>query len=216
MDRTPRVLVADASVPTRVGLGRTLLAGGFEIAGEADEAESAVRIALSERPDVAILSIDLPGGGVDAARRIAAGLPSAKIVIMSERPTGEELLAAVRSGATGYLGKDVSGARLSHVVNAVLAGEVALPRRHTQHLLEELRGRDIRRTLLAARTGARLTGREWEVLELLSESASTAEIALRLGISDVTVRRHVASLLSKLGVKDRASAAKMIRGPSIE
>jgi len=88
---------------------------------------------------------------------------------------------------------------------------VALPRRYTGHLLEALRGRDVRRALVAARTNTTLSEREWEVLQMLAGEASTAEMAQALGISEVTVRRHVGSLLAKLGVPDRASAADVLR-----
>jgi DNA-binding NarL/FixJ family response regulator len=94
---------------------------------------------------------------------------------------------------------------------ASCAGEVALPRRYTNHLLDELRGRDVERTLVAAQASAALTDRQWEILRLLGQSASTAQMAERLGISEVTVRRHVSSLLAKLGVADRAEAVRVLR-----
>ena len=97
------------------------------------------------------------------------------------------------------------------VLRAVLDGEVALPRRLSRRLVDALRGRDARRAELAARAGASLTDREWEVLELLADDRSTAEIAQRLGISAVTARRHISSLVAKLGVPDRASAADLLR-----
>ena len=92
-----------------------------------------------------------------------------------------------------------------------MRGEVALSRRHTQHLLDALRGRENERTLVTAQANAPLTDREWEVLRLLGDSASTGQLAQRLGISQVTVRRHVSSLLRKLGVADRAGAAMVLR-----
>ena len=84
------------------------------------------------------------------------------------------------------------------------------PRQYTQHLLDELRGREIDRTRVAAHANAALTDREWEVLRLLGEGASTAQMAQRLGISEVTVRRHVSSVVGKLGVSDRAGAAGVL------
>jgi ATP/maltotriose-dependent transcriptional regulator MalT len=93
----------------------------------------------------------------------------------------------------------------------VLAGETALPRRHSQHLIHALRGREERRARLAERAGASLTDREWEVLELLANDLSTSQIAHQLGITDVTARRHISSLVAKLGVADRASAVALVR-----
>jgi DNA-binding NarL/FixJ family response regulator len=93
----------------------------------------------------------------------------------------------------------------------VLAGEVALPRRYTEHLLEELRGRDAQRTVVSARAGVELTHREWEVLRLLADGRTTGEMAMRLGVSQVTVRRHVSTSLRKLRLPDRVSAIAMLR-----
>jgi DNA-binding NarL/FixJ family response regulator len=153
---------------------------------------------------------DLPGGGIDGARAIAARVPGTKVIVLSPRPEGKELLAAVLAGAAGYLSKAISLERLPHALDGVIRGEVALPRRYTQHLLEELRGREIDRTRVAAHANSALTDREWEILRLLGDSASTVQMAQRLGISEVTVRRHVSSVLGKLGVADRASAAGVL------
>ena len=91
-----------------------------------------------------------------------------------------------------------------------MRGEVALPRQYTERLLDELRGREIDRARVAAHANAALTDREWDVLRLLGEGASTAQMAQRLGISEVTVRRHVSSVVAKLGVSDRAGAAGVL------
>ena len=210
----PRVLVAGSDAPTRVGLRLALTEGGFDVGAEAATADEAVEIALAGGFDVGLIDIALPGDGLDAARRIAARLPGLRLVLLTPRPSGDELLAAVLAGASGYLAKSISSARLPAALRGVLDGEVALPRRYTDHVLEALRGRDVRRALVAARTNAALTEREWEVLQMLAGDASTAEMARGLGISEVTVRRHVSSLLAKLGVRDRASAAMLLRpGP---
>jgi DNA-binding NarL/FixJ family response regulator len=214
MTSAPRVLVADADAPTRAGLRLALAEAGFDVGAEATTADEAVEAALAGAFDVGLLDVELPGDGIEAAHRIAARVPAMRLVLLTRRPTGEELLAAVLAGASGYLGKDISSTRLPQALRGVLAGEVALPRRYTHHVLEALRGRDVRRALVAARTNAALTEREWEVLQMLAGDASTAEMARGLGISEVTVRRHVSSLLAKLGVSDRASAAMLLRPAS--
>jgi DNA-binding NarL/FixJ family response regulator len=170
-----------------------------------------VEAALDRRVELVLLASDLPDGGIEAVRRISAGLPGARVVVLTEQLTGDELVKAVEAGAVGYLGKDVAANRLPRVLRALLEGEVAFPRRHTGHLIDALRGQDARRALIGARTGARLSEREWEVLELLAADASTAEIAQRLAISQVTVRRHVSSLVRKLGAADRAGAVALLR-----
>jgi DNA-binding NarL/FixJ family response regulator len=166
--------------------------------------------ALELDPDIAMLAASLPGGGIEAARQIAAQRPRVRLVIVSDDPSGEELLEAVMAGASGYLGRDVSAHRLPTALRAVLAGEVALPRRHTQHLLETLRGREVRRATVTAHASSPITDREWEVLQLLANGASTAEIAHRLRISAVTVRRHSSSIMAKLGLPDRTSVAELL------
>ncbi len=211
MSQRGRVLLAERDGPTRVGLRMALNRAGFEVVAEARDSESAVEAALEQRPDIALVSTDLPGGGIDVARVVSKRLPGTKVIVLSPHPGGQELLAAVLAGALGYLSKEISPERLPHALEGVLRGEVALPRQYTQHLLDELQGREIERTLVAAQTGAVLTNREWEILRLLGESASTAQMAQRLSISEVTVRRHVSSVLGKLGVADRASAARMLR-----
>jgi DNA-binding NarL/FixJ family response regulator len=205
----PRVLIADADAPIRVGLRVVLAGDGFEVVCESVTADAAVECAVDRQPDVALLSAALPGGGIEAAGRIHERLPGVRLVLLSDRPEGDELLAAVLAGAVGYLSRDVDPKRLPAILEAVLAGEVALPRRHTEHLLDELRGRRSRRAVVAGRAVAPLTDREWEVLYLLADEASTGEIARRLTISAVTVRRHISSVLAKLQLPDRASAVAL-------
>jgi DNA-binding NarL/FixJ family response regulator len=206
-----RVLLAERDGPTRAGLRLALGGAGFDVVAEASEHAGAIEAALEHRPDIALVGTDLPGGGIDVARTVAERLPATKVIVLSPDPDGRELLEAVLAGAAGYLSKEIAADRLPHAIRGVLRGEVALPRRYTNHLLDELRGRDVERTLVAAQASAALTDRQWEILRLLGQSASTAQMAERLGISEVTVRRHVSSLLAKLGVADRAEAVRVLR-----
>jgi DNA-binding NarL/FixJ family response regulator len=208
-----RVLLAEADTPTRMGLRVALAGGGFDIVGEARDAATAVACVRRHRPDAALVATDLPGDGLLAVRAIAA---TVRVVALTPDENGDELLAAVLAGASGYVGKDISQARLPRVVAAVLAGESALPRRHTNDLLEALRGRDVRRSRVLGRMGQEVTERQWEILQLLGEGRSTAEIAGRLGISEVTARRHISSVLPKLGLKHRKDAVALMLGRSHE
>jgi DNA-binding NarL/FixJ family response regulator len=211
----PRILLADADVPTRVGFRAALRRAGFEVVAEADDVDAAVAAAESAPLDLALVDVALSGDGIDAVSRLARLRPGVRLVVLTGRPNDDELLAAVLAGASGYLGKHMSPARLPDVVRGVLAGEVALPRRHSERLLEELRRRTARRSAVSARATAPLTDREWEVLELLADRCTTGEMARRLRISEVTVRRHVSTLIAKLGVRDRAAAAELVSARSV-
>lgn len=206
----PRILLAEGDRPTRAGLRVAVRRAGFELVDEAGSLAEALAAASRQSPDVAMIAVDLPGGGTEATRRLVTLYPRVRVIVLSGELDGDELLEAVLAGAAGYLAKDMSLDRLPHAIQGVLAGEVALPRLHVDKLLAELRRRDAARERIAARTGASLTDREWEVLQLLGEGASTAAIADGLRISQVTARRHISTLLAKLGVNDRATAARLV------
>jgi DNA-binding NarL/FixJ family response regulator len=193
----------------------TLASAGFSIAAEVSSAEVAVSTAMTERPELVLISADLPAGVFGAIREISTRLPGTRVVLLTRSPTGEELVAAVQAGAAGYLGEDISQARLPAVMRGILDGEVALPRRETQHLLDAMRGRDGRQVALA-RAGVALTNRELEVLDMLVAETSTGEMARRLGISQVTVRRHISSVLGKLRLPSRAAAVQLLQQRSAE
>ena len=211
-----RVLLADADVPTRVGFRAALRRAGFTVVAEADDFDEAIAAVGTAEIDLALVDVALPGDGIAALARLAMLRPALRLVALTESPSDEQLLAAVMAGAAGYLSKQMSADRLPDALRGVLAGEVALPRRHSQRLLDELRLRAARRSAVTTRVTAPLTDREWEVLDLLADGCSTAEMARRLRISDVTVRRHVSALVAKLGVRDRAGAAALARGRSSE
>jgi DNA-binding NarL/FixJ family response regulator len=216
MSALARVLLAEPDMPTRMGIRLALTGSGFEIAAEAGDARAAVESACSERPDLAVLAADLPGDGIDAVRRITSHVPGTKTVVLTARQGGEELVAAVLAGASGYLGKDISPSRLPRALRGVLAGEVALPRLYTAYVLEALRGRDARRAHVLGRTRHFVTDRQWEILNMLADGRSTAQMAGRLGISEITARRHISAVLGKLGLADRASAIKLMQERSPE
>lgn len=215
MSGSPRVLLACADASFRTGLRVTLASAGFSIAAEVSSAEVAVSTAMTERPELVLISADLPAGVFGAIREISTRLPGTRVVLLTRSPTGEELVAAVQAGAAGYLGEDISQARLPAVMRGILDGEVALPRRETQHLLDAMRGRDGRQVALA-RAGVALTNRELEVLDMLVAETSTGEMARRLGISQVTVRRHISSVLGKLRLPSRAAAVQLLQQRSAE
>jgi DNA-binding NarL/FixJ family response regulator len=210
----PRVVLAEADLPTRVGLRVALTAAGLDVIGETADAPGAIETVLRLGPELGLLAAELPGGGIEAMSRISELRPGVRLVLLTGEPSGEELLAAVLAGASGYVARDVDPARLPTALKGVLAGEVALPRRHSGHLLDALRSRTVQRAAVSATARSELTGREWEVLELLAEGCTTSEMSRRLGISGVTVRRHLSTVVTKLGVSDRSAAAAVARGRS--
>jgi DNA-binding NarL/FixJ family response regulator len=127
-----RVLVAERIGPTRAGIRLALSGAGFDVVVEVGERDGAVEAALEHRPDVALVSTDLPGGGIDVTRDIAARAPGTKVIVLSPRPDEKELLAAVLAGAAGYLSKAINLERLPHALDGVIRGEVALPRRYCE------------------------------------------------------------------------------------
>jgi two-component system, NarL family, nitrate/nitrite response regulator NarL len=205
-----RALVADDAA-TRAGIRIALDRAGIKVCVEAADAKTAVEAALDERPDVCLLDARLPGGGIAAAATITSKAPETAVVVLAANEDADQMLDALRAGASGYLPKDIDPERLPQAVEAVVRGEAAIPRRLVAHLVEEFRERRRhRRVALQDRPAVDLTSREWEVLELLRQGLTTAEIAERLFIADGTVRTHVAALLHKLDVPDRVAAVNLV------
>jgi DNA-binding NarL/FixJ family response regulator len=207
-----RVLVADDHVPTRAGVRLALEQGDMLVCAEAATAQAAVSAALRERPDVCLLDIHMPGSGIKAAGEISARLPETPVVMLTVSSADEDIFDSLRAGARGYLLKDMDPARLPAAVRGVLAGEAALPRPLATRLINEFRARG-RRLRLALPDGraVELTPREWDVFELLCENHGTAEIADRLFLSPVTVRRHTSTIVRKLDVSSRDEAVRLAR-----
>lgn len=209
-----RVLIADDHPPTRDDIRRALEAGpGFTVCGEAANAAEAVQKALSTRPDICMLDIRMPGNGVAAAWEIAARLPTTRIVMMTVSDDEEDLFAALRAGAAGYLVKDASLRRLPEALRDAHEGKAAIPRDLVAKMVERFHGTEprFRTTDVVGASGSRLTTREWEILGLLAEGLSTRAIAHRLTLGSSGVRAHITSIVRKLGVADREEAIALFR-----
>jgi DNA-binding NarL/FixJ family response regulator len=207
-----RVLIADDHAPTRDDVRRALEADGrFEVCASVGHAAAAVQAAVHERPDICLLDVRMPGGGLAAAWEIAGRLPQTKLVMLTVSDEDADLFAALRAGAAGYLPKAMNLTRLPDALDGVYLGEAAMPRTLVARVLESLHGREPRWRQLAGTTGPerRLTSREWEVLELLAQGCSTAQIASKLILSASAVRVHIASIVHKLEVSDRTAAARL-------
>jgi DNA-binding NarL/FixJ family response regulator len=205
------VVVADDQAVVRLAVRTALEADGIEVVAEAADAAAAVEATVRHEPDVCLLDLHMPGNGLWAARRIASSVPSTAVVMLTVADSDADLFDAVRSGVAGYLPKDTDLARLGAALEGVVHGETAMPRTYMTRLLGELRegGRTAKRAV-PGRASVTITSREREVLQLLEHGLTTAEMARRLFVSPATVRTHVASLLRKFGVPDRAALLQAV------
>jgi DNA-binding NarL/FixJ family response regulator len=211
-----RVLIADDDALVRGWVRRALEEDGrFVVCGEAADASTSVATALEENPDICLLDIRMPANGLAAAREITSRLPETKVVMLTVSDDEEDLFAALRAGAAGYILKRTEPSALGEALQGVLASEVAFAPELVARIIEEFRDNGPRRrTVEVHGLGPRLTTREWEVLDLLRRNQSTAQIAAKLFVSRATVRSHVAAILKKLDVPDRAAAIRLFaEGP---
>ncbi len=204
MSDTIRVAVADDHPMFRAGVvGSLQEVEGIEVVGEAGDAASALALARSELPDVIILDIAMPGSGLSAAREIATVCPATRIVMLTVSEDEDDLLAAVKAGASGYVLKGAGAGELVRVIRSVNAGEVYVAPALAWGMLRELQ---------TPRTSPfdELTEREREVLELVAEGLSNQEIGDRLGLAEKTIKHHMTNILGKLQVRSRVEAALLV------
>jgi DNA-binding NarL/FixJ family response regulator len=210
MNGAPTIVIADDHPAFRLGVRMALMRGGFDVVAEAADCEGAVSAVLREDPDVCLLDVRMPGGGIEAAHRLAQDAPSTSVVMLTVSSSTDDVLAALRAGAVGYLPKDTRPDRLPAALCGVLKGEAALPRALVGLVLHEFRDY----TAAAAdpvRVGeVELTARESEILRMLRSGLTTAEIGEILSLSPITVRRHISAGVAKLGVADRDAAIRAI------
>jgi DNA-binding NarL/FixJ family response regulator len=211
--RELRVLVADDHAPTREDLRWALTRGGLSVCAEASDAAHAVQLALETSPDICLLDVRMPGGGVAAAWEIAARLPTTKVVMLSVSDEDTDLFSALRAGAVGYLVKDLDLRLLPRALRDVADGKAAIPRALVTRMVKQFHTNEprFRTTAVSTDLGPRLTSREWDVLAALSEGLSTREISRRLQIKPSGVRAHISALVHKLGAADRDEAVALFR-----
>ena len=207
------VLVADDHLPTRAGVRAALERGGFSVCADVGDGEAAVDAASRLQPDICLLDIHMPGNGIAAADAIARVAPDAAVVMLTVSQEDEDLFDALEAGAVGYLLKDTKPTQLPEALRAVLRGEAAMPPHLVTKVVSEFRQRRRRRRLpIPGRKPVELTDREVEVLSMMRDGLSTAEMAARLFVAPVTVRTHIRSILAKLRVPDRRAAVELLDG----
>ena len=207
--RVIRVLIADDQQMVRQGF--TVLLNtqpGIEVIGQAVDGLDAIEKVGELSPDVVLMDIRMPElGGIEATRRITGSTPDIRVLVLTTFDLDEYVYEALRAGASGFLLKDASADQLAEAVRVVAAGDALLAPGITRRLIAEFSRLDERpRAPLRARVGD-LTERETEVLALIAQGLSNAEIAQRLVVAEQTVKTHVGRILVKLGLRDRTQAA---------
>jgi two-component system NarL family response regulator len=193
---TIQIMIVDDHAIVRQGLAALLkTVAGFSVVAESADGEEAVALYRQHRPDVTLMDLRLPKlNGVEAIARIRGEFPLARIIVLTTFDGDEDIYRAMQAGAKGYLLKGMDLAELTDAVRTVHAGKSRIPTRVAEKLAERM-------------SGATLTARELEVLQLIVAGRSNKEIGNALFISEATVKTHVNSLLSKMGVEDRTQAA---------
>jgi DNA-binding NarL/FixJ family response regulator len=200
-----RVLVADDQPLVRSGFRMVLEERpDLELVGEAEDGGQAIQLAAELDPDVILMDVRMPNlDGVEATRRLVESGTRAHILVLTTFDLDEYVYAAVQAGASGFLLKDVQPAELVDAIRVVAAGNSLFGPAATRRLIEQFAS--VRGTPATATVEA-LTEREREVLRLLAQGRSNAELANQLYLSEATVKTHVSAVLRKLGVRDRVQA----------
>ncbi|AVM01250.1 DNA-binding response regulator [Gordonia iterans] len=199
------VVIADDQAMVRAGFAALLNAAeGISVLGDAADGDAAVALVRRLRPDVVLMDVRMPGqDGLSAARQIIeAGLPT-KVLMLTTFDIDDYVYTALSIGASGFLLKDAPADELVRAVRVVAAGDALLAPSVTKRLISEVTARRRRPPSAAAEV---LTPREREVLIVVADGKSNAEIAAELYVSEETVKTHVSRVLAKLGLRDRAQA----------
>jgi len=201
-----RIMIVDDHEVIRLGL-RTLLENypGFEVVAEASGAREAIQQVSTCRPDIVLMDIRLPGkSGIEACEEIINKFPQVKVIMLTSYAEDEMLFSAIKAGASGYVLKQVNSDDLVKSIEAVARGEASLDPAVTQRVFQE-----VRKAIKEEEESAfnNLSQQERMVLKLVSEGKTNREISQKLYLGEGTVRNYVSSILSKLGVSNRAEAA---------
>jgi DNA-binding NarL/FixJ family response regulator len=204
-----RIAVIDDHPMFREGAVQTLTCTeGIEVVGEGATAADALKVAEELRPDVMLLDISLPGGGVEAAANIARACPSVRAVMLTASESELDVASALQAGARGYILKGSSAAEVVETVRAIFKGESYVAPSLAARLLIQMGKRN---EVVASKPVSDLTAREDEILALVSSGMTNKEIANRLRLTERTVKHHMTSIMRKSNVRNRVEAMLMFR-----
>ncbi|WP_210396341.1 response regulator [Motiliproteus sediminis] len=203
-----RIVLADDHPLFREGVAKTLSdSGRFEVVGQATTATEALELAESLQPDLALLDISMPGSGIEAARRISQDCPGINIVMLTVSEQDDDVMAALKAGARGYVLKGIGGEELADVLSAIKRGESYVSPSLAGRLLAEMQNPS--REL--GNGPSELTAREEQILRLVAQGLSNREVGERLELQEKTVKHYMTNILQKLQVRNRVEATLIAR-----
>lgn len=206
-----RIVLIDDHPLFREGVAYTLRSEPtFEVIGQGESLDEALQLVADLTPDILLLDINIPGGGIHTAEKIAASHPATKIIMLTASSDDDDLVKALKAGARGYILKGVAARELISIVRAVYAGEGYITPSLAATLLSEMAGGQ-RPSKTNPSPLDELTKREREILEHIAVGLSNKEIGQRLYVSEKTVKHYVTSVLQKLHVRNRVEAALLIQ-----
>jgi DNA-binding NarL/FixJ family response regulator len=205
-----RVVIVDDHALFREGLASILEAeDDLVVVGQGGSADEAIRLTKEHNPDLILVDLDMPGGGLEAAKVISSDYPQTKIVILTASEEDDHLIAALKTGARAYILKGVAARELLRILRIVVDGESYVPPALAASLLLEMNMAKTRPHKVSENPIDTLTGREREILEGLAEGLSNKEIGLKLFLSEKTIKHYITNILQKLQVRNRVEAALM-------
>lgn len=209
-----RIVIVDDHALFRDGLATILAAeADFDVVGQGGSAADAIRLARDLLPEIILLDIDMPGGGITAAQAIAIDCPVTKIVILTSSEDDDHLIAALKAGTRAYILKGVPARELLRILRTVEAGESYVPPALAASLLVEMRGPAHKASQDPIET---LTERERQILEGLASGLSNKEIGQKLFLAEKTVKHYITNILQKLQVRNRVEAALLAQKNGIK
>ena len=182
----------------------------FEICGEGASADDAIRLASEANPDILLIDLSMPGGGLHALRAIVGTRPDMKIVVLTVSEASDDVTAALDAGARGYVLKGVGSRTLAEILQSVAGGETYVSPALAARMLMSLK--ELKTQAGSTNPLSRLTQREREILEAVAGGLSNKEVAIRHDLQEKTVKHHMTRIMAKLGVRNRTEAAMLLHG----